>query len=285
MKKRVAILFSGQMRTNSLNPTFSDTTILDSLDKYLFNNNFKTTYEYDVFFSVDTIDLDKTKNFFGEHLKNVHLTETDWYMNPVKNTIPEYTFFHDKYLKSNFRNCPSYVYAIYQYYRMYAVYNMCKNYQLEEQIKYDYFVRIRPDIRVMQDIMLLFYRFETSHIKISMEHEQICVVTPELEDMFNLINFYGEYTDPFYSNLDRYKFMTMSGHHQEEDVMLFSPEKQFVDHVYSLLYKNKIKDEYFLRINYPSFGLLYRGDNKYGYIDYSYHVNDPHYVWRPFTTI
>jgi hypothetical protein len=50
MKKRVGILFSGQIRSNSLNPNYNnDNIILDSISQYFLNNQFKEKYNYDVF--------------------------------------------------------------------------------------------------------------------------------------------------------------------------------------------------------------------------------------------
>ena len=72
MKKRVGIIYSGQMRTNSLNPDYTnDNIILEATQKYFLNDEFKNKYDYDVFFSVDIINEEKAKEYFGDNLKNM----------------------------------------------------------------------------------------------------------------------------------------------------------------------------------------------------------------------
>ena len=66
MKKRVGILFSGQIRSNSLNPNYNnDNIILDSISQYFLNSQFKEKYNYDVFISTDNIDVERAKSYFG----------------------------------------------------------------------------------------------------------------------------------------------------------------------------------------------------------------------------
>ena len=67
MKKKIAIIFYGQMRENSLGNS-NDSTILDSYNKYFFNNLFKEKYDYDVNFSVVILNMDKKKEYFGSNL-------------------------------------------------------------------------------------------------------------------------------------------------------------------------------------------------------------------------
>jgi hypothetical protein len=60
IKKRVAIIYSGQMRTNTLSDNYtSDNIILEATTKYFLNKTFKENYDYDIFFSVDNMNIEK----------------------------------------------------------------------------------------------------------------------------------------------------------------------------------------------------------------------------------
>ena len=96
-KKRIAILYSGQMRSNSLSDGYiNDNVILDETKKFFLNKQFNEKYDYDVFFSVDNINTEKATQFFGEHLKNIHITETNWFMNPIQYNLADYQEIYDK---------------------------------------------------------------------------------------------------------------------------------------------------------------------------------------------
>jgi hypothetical protein len=288
MKKRVGIIYSGQLRSNGLNPEYkSDDIILEATRKYFLNDHFSEKYDYDVFFSVDTIDVSKAKEFFGDHLKNIHITETEWYMNEVDTKIPDYSYYNSKFLSNDFQNCDTFEHSLYQYYRMYCGYNMLKDYQTKNNIKYDYLVRIRPDIRIMQDLMPLFAILETTNKQIIMEHEQLCILTPYLEEMFAFVNYMGTYKGSLWDHMQRYTFLSRDGLGYPDKIWKFAPEKQFVDYVYDFVSKKQL--DYFevlLGITYPSFNLLYRGNNEYAYIDNNHPIyHDPNYIWIPFTKL
>ena len=160
IKKRIAILYSGQMRSNSLSDNYTnDDIILEATKEFFLNEKFNEKYNYDVFFSVDNINIEKTKKFFGEHLKNIHITEINWFMIPIHYQITDYQEIYNKYMEINFENCENHNNALYQYYRLYAAYKLAKDYEIKNNIKYDYYVRIRPDIRLMQYINILFVLF------------------------------------------------------------------------------------------------------------------------------
>jgi hypothetical protein len=75
--------------------------------------------------------------------------------------------------------------------------------------------------------MPLFDLLETEEKKIIMEHEQLCILDSSLEDMFEFINYYGNFTERLEQNLDRYKFLTRSGLHYGDETMMFAPEKHY----------------------------------------------------------
>ena len=286
MKKRVGIIFSGQMRANSLNTNFThDNIILESINKYLLNEEFKNKFEYDIFISTDIINIDKSIDFFKDNLKNVNITETNWYMKPISSSINNYEYFHNKYLEnvSNYSNYQIHLHGLYQYYRMYCGYNMLKNYQNETKIEYDYFIRIRPDIRLMQDLFPIFELLENSNKYLFVEHEQLLIFKHELEDIFKLIENYGRYNQSIDIKKSIYLYLTAGDELASDVVMRFCPEKQFVDHIYYTILRQELN--YFdslYGIKYPSFCLLYRENLSYGYIpnEHLIYTNED-YTWKP----
>jgi hypothetical protein len=90
-KPRIAILLTGQMRANSMNPEYlADTIIHDSIRIHFLNTEFTDRYDYDVFISTDKISLKKAYEFYGNNLKNVHITETDEYLYSCNRKIKNY---------------------------------------------------------------------------------------------------------------------------------------------------------------------------------------------------
>ena len=79
---RIAFLCSGQLRKSSLTTDeHSDERVLQSFREHLFNEELRAFCEYDVFMSTDpTLHVAKTQEFFGEHLKNIHMYETGYYL-------------------------------------------------------------------------------------------------------------------------------------------------------------------------------------------------------------
>ena len=283
MKKRVGIIYSGQMRSNSLNPDYKeDTVILESTIKHLLNPEFEEKYNYDVFFSVDTIDIPKAKEYFKDHLQNVHLTESDWYMYKIEETIPDFSSFYDNYLQIDFKGYVNHSHALYQYYRMFCGYKLLKDHETKENKYYDYLIRIRPDLIIMQDIMPLLNILETTTKKIIMEHEQLCILTRDFEKVFHLIEYYGIYNERFDpKNSMRIKHFFQNKILFGDDIMVYSPEKQFIEHIYQISLDKKLDwKDVFIGITYSSYVLLYRGNGLYGYLD------DPNIEnWKPFFTI
>jgi hypothetical protein len=136
------------------------------------------------------------KSYFGRNLKNINITEKNWFHNPIKNTPVSFEYYYDKYVSKNFNGHEPHSHALYQYYRMYIDYLMLKNYQEDSNQTYDYFVRVRLDARIMQDLNLVFDYLEKTEKLIFIEHEQLMIVKPELENVFNLIEYYGTYEEP-----------------------------------------------------------------------------------------
>ena len=57
LKHKIGFLFTGHIRSNPLGfTTKPNYTILNSFNKYIFTEEFKNKYDYDIFLSTDTID-------------------------------------------------------------------------------------------------------------------------------------------------------------------------------------------------------------------------------------
>jgi len=276
--KKIAIMFVGQMRTNNLGENAQDNIILDSINKYLLNDAFKNTYNYDVFISTDEIDIEKTKLYFGDHLKNINITENNWYYNDLTVNVQSYDYFYNKYL-NRIKNLPytSYLNSFYQNYRIYCSYKMIIDNEEKTNTNYDYYIKIRLDSRIMQDISLLMLLIEKEK-KICMEHDHLIIVNNEYKEIFNFIDFIGSFNDKINNsdNLLNYFFYdtfndTYPNHMTLNDnEFFFCPERQIIEYIRHLAKnKNNIIKDIFTGITYPSFQLIYRGNNQYGYSNYT----------------
>ena len=269
-KPRVAILMFGNMRYNSLNPDYTaDNIILDSVKMHFLNDEFKSKYDYDVFISTDKISLDKAFEFYGNNLRNVHITETNEYLHQCRSNIPDYTYFRDNYLKKDFKRLPNFIDSIFQYYRLYCTYNMMTNFMNDNNIKYDYIVRTRPDSRIMQPIVPIFNTLNNSDdIKLFTEVEQLIISKFQFHDIFKFICYYGDY----FGHKDQ-----VNGNNT------FSPEGQYFAHIGSTLKNNG-------GFHYPksviimrpgNYNILYRGNGVYGYTNQTIPAPDtPGFVWN-----
>lgn len=151
--KKVAILFSGQIRSNQLNDQLqNDSLVNDSIQKFFLNEEFKQKYEYDIFISTDTLNIEKTKEFFGNNLKNIHLYEKGFYLHTLEDKIPSFDDFKK-------------IYDIYDYQgkyispgnlmQMYRILDACSLMEAKN-ISYDCIVRCRLDTVFKQSLVPLF---------------------------------------------------------------------------------------------------------------------------------
>jgi hypothetical protein len=147
LKKKIAFIFSGEIRCNPLNHNCNNRkeSIKSSYANYIFTDKFKDNYDYDVFISTDDLNLTNTYNFFGPNLKNVHLFDTNFYSEEIESNIPKIAYYLEKYNSINFLNFNKYDNSIHQYYKLFDAYNLCKNYQKKNNISYDFIVRSRLD--------------------------------------------------------------------------------------------------------------------------------------------
>jgi hypothetical protein len=191
MKKQVALIYTGQIRTNPLSPhPRGNNNILQSLKEYFLNDEFKEEYDYDVFVSTDHLDIQAANEFFENRLVNVALWEESKYLHPISYQQP---FTHDelyaKFLRTDFQRLGPHSNQYHQYYRAFLAYQMVRDHQK----KYDYFIKIRPDLRLQKSILPIFQELENGK-KAFMEHNLFSVASFELIDVYSEMALrYGEF--------------------------------------------------------------------------------------------
>jgi hypothetical protein len=263
MKKKIAIMFVGQVRTNGLSGSDTESNkILVSINKYLLNNYFKNLYDYDIFISTDKIDIEKARLYFGENLKNINITENNWFYNKLENEIKNYDYFYDKYLDTikQFGGYNSHTGSFYQNYRIYCSYNMILDYEKKVNIDYNYYIKIRMDSVLVQDFFPLMMLIEDKNKKICMEHDHLIIVNNEYKHIFNFINFIGiyQYKIDNSDGIFNYFFRNSSSSeiNSNDALFFFCPERQIIEYIRYLANTNRdmIKD-IFIGITYPSFSI------------------------------
>jgi len=285
MKQKIAIMLTGQIRTNGLSKLSNDTTILDSIRQNLLNDIFKDHYDYDIFISTDQIDINKTIEYFGINLKNINITEENWYYNPILTEVESYEYFYNKYLDTiqKMHEYRSHIESFYQNYRIYCGYKMIIDNEQKTNTNYDYYIKIRLDSRIMQDFTQIMLLINKNHKKICMEHDHIIIVNKDYKDIFKFINFIGIYQNKIDNSegIFNYFFRGYFEIDPNDLTLFFCPERQIIEYIKQLTSINKenIKDV-FMCITYPSFHLIYRGNDSYAYSDYN-----SQNIFQPFNTI
>lgn len=163
MKPRIAILYSGQMRSNPLNDRYkNDDLVLQTSSTYFFNDEFKQKYDYDVFIATDTIDVMKAIEYFGEdHLQNIHIREQNFFLSPLTSRLcpfseyrtsyesyPDYKDYERRYVLDGTK--------LFQMYRIREAYHMLECHMQATHTSYDLIVRTRPDVIFKQSVVPLF---------------------------------------------------------------------------------------------------------------------------------
>lgn len=147
-QKKIAILISGENRLNFLSNDLNNNIQIENYNKYIFTNEFKEKYDYDVFISTDNINFQNAKNYFGENnLKNIHLTtlENDiYYMNNIHKYIKSFDYYRNFYFFYDHKDYKRFDKVVYEHYRLYDLYNLLDNYSSIEN--YDYIIRFRIDV-------------------------------------------------------------------------------------------------------------------------------------------
>ena len=179
-KPRIAVLFSGQVRKNALNPDdSSDEIILNSQLINLFNDEFNECYDYDIFISTDKLNIQKAQELFDSHLKNIHFYETGYYLNEVHMETPPY----EKVTKKPFNFEGKFVANgnLYQSFRLLDVHNLLIDYCNKTDTQYDLVVRARLDMEFKKSFVPHFREIiENSKIQAIAFQDQFIIGRPEI---------------------------------------------------------------------------------------------------------
>jgi hypothetical protein len=200
---KIAFLFTGEARCNSLSHNVNkDYEIINSYSKFIFTDEFKSKYDYDIFISTDDIHLKNTFDYFGENkIKNIHLLNTNYYFKPINVNIPRIEYFINKYLNHNKNGCGIYLNSIHQHYKILDAYNLLENYG--DIYDYDYIFRLRLDIQFTNNILNGIRIFENPKTEIVCNWDTYGIGKPKMMKWYctGLLNRYGMYN--FEYNLDR----------------------------------------------------------------------------------
>lgn len=216
MKKRVAFLFTGESRCNPMgfcqNPRHD---ILDSYNRNIFNYEFTTKFDYDIYISTDDVNLHTTIEYFGpDKIKNIHIIKSfyghpEYYLEEVPSKLkPENCYVYD-YEQQNFHDCISYPNSIRQNYKICDAYNMLQ----QKNIHYDFIVKIRFDNTVLTNIMECFKKFEdNAELQIIGQTDMFFIGKPDIMKFYcrSIDRNYGKYNfnltnHVFNSNIIDYK--------------------------------------------------------------------------------
>jgi hypothetical protein len=204
-KKKIAILFSGQIRENSLGNNIVDDIsedekeiylhdILELYEKNFFTNEFRDNIDYDIFIVSDKIDIEKTLNFFGkENVKNIYLTDTNYYLNPIESKLNSTEFYKNRLFEITDSNYIRYPDCIYQYHKMAQCFELLTNYKNIEN--YDYIMRSRLDTIYTYNIFNYIKELNNDPLCLLFsDDDQFAIGRPNImKEYFNLINNFGTY--------------------------------------------------------------------------------------------
>jgi hypothetical protein len=240
----VCILFTGQMRTNPLsNESLTTTVISDSIKKDILNDEFKSKFNYDVYISSDSLNLDATKEFFGDNLRNIYLQDTlgqEWYLHSIESQIPPIKHFLDLYDSYDLDGNESFKYQVYQFYRALCCFNLVDGF-----MNYDYIILLRPDLLYNSDFtskLDFLNKNEDCHLVGNLNY--YAVGRPEIMKHYcELVYKFGSYN----KNIIKYDInvpnICTPEFFNDPDTKrwTFSPEIQLACHLYEFCKMNNLK--------------------------------------------
>jgi len=242
-KKTVFFLFSGQSRTSPFsikNEMKRSLEILNSYNKYIFTQEFKGKYNYQVFISTDDIHLSDTINYFSEeNIGNIHLLDTNYYYKNICSKVKDDSFYLNSYNKKDFGVCRKYDNSIYQHHKILDCYNMIRNSEQFDNV--DYIVRLRFDIKINKDISSLITKLETnSNLQIILGFDLFAIGKPEIMDCYctGLENNYGNYD---YNVIIPKELPVMKDYHiMDKNRWTYAPERQLFEMLFEYCNNNNL---------------------------------------------
>lgn len=191
-------LITGNARNSPFNIDISkrNMDILNSYDKYIFTDKFKSLYKYKIYISTDDIDISETINYFSkENIGNIHLLNNDYYLNPILNKTDKIEKYIDAYHNKEWHNYVKFESSIHQHYKLLDCYNLLKN-DSNEFENCDYIIRLRTDSIIMGDIFDILLLFEENkELEIVMHWDFFALGKPKIMNCYftGLDNNYGNY--------------------------------------------------------------------------------------------
>ena len=242
-KKKVIFLFSGQSRRSPFsikNKEGRCLEILNSYNKYIFTQEFKSKYNYQVFISTDDIHLSDTINYFSiENIGNIHLLDTNYYYKNICSKVKDVSFYLNSYNKKDFGVCWKYNNSIYQHHKILDCYNMIRNSEQFDNV--DYIVRLRFDIKINKDISSLITKLETnSNLQIILSWDLVAIGKPEIMDCYctGLENNYGNY---HYNVIIPKELPVMKDYHIiDKNRWTYAPERQLFEMLFEYCNNNNL---------------------------------------------
>jgi hypothetical protein len=237
-KKTIVFIISGNSRTSpfSHNPLegYSD-KILESYNEFVFTKELKQEYNFRVYISCDDIDIQKAKDYFGENLANVHSLDSDFYLNNIVNKKRRVEDYFIHYNNKDWNFFRKYDNSIHQHYKIMDSYNLFLN----DNIKCDYIVRMRMDIKINTNIIHLLNQLNNNRkILILMDWDLFALGRPDIMHVYctGLDNKYGHYE---YNTSVTETPPVMSDYHTvDKKVWTYSPERQLFEMIYEYCNKN-----------------------------------------------
>lgn len=197
MKKKCIFLFSGQSRVFPFckDKSKRNVEVLNSFNKYVFTEDFKRLYDYQIFISTDDIHLSDSINYFGkEHIENIHLLNTGYYYKNINNEIKPVSEYLNAYKKKDFQGCRQYDNSIHQHYKILNCYNMFRNSKHFNSA--DIIIRMRLDVIIRNHFLPLIQKLEQDpQLQITMSWDFAAIGKPSIMECYftGLENNYGNY--------------------------------------------------------------------------------------------
>jgi hypothetical protein len=263
--KKIAILFTGESRINGLsNNEIITETILDSYKKYFFTDSFIENYDYDIFIITDDINIEKILEFFGkERVKNIYFMNIQNFLYSINQNIYSYDVVLNKCKKIYSNRHKFHENGIQQFYKCYIGFSLLSNYN-----EYDYIIRSRLDIEILEDVQTQIERLEQNEsIQIIAAWDAFAIGRPNImKEYLNMVLNYGSY-DFIKSNHDFKRNIICIEKYNNRKInqhdWLFSPEIQLFECLFDYCDKNNyIIDDTILGKNCMVSIIRYDRENK-----------------------
>jgi hypothetical protein len=254
-KSRIGFLFTGEIRSNPLAfmPTNPNYEILETLNKFVFNEEFKKKYDYDVFISTNSIDINKAFDFFGYdnnglcNLKNIRMEKQLEIMDPsyvydIPHKSIDINYFKSEFLKQDLTGYDVGIalMPLDQMYKVYDAFNMLNNYNsYGNYSNYDFICKIRLDMLIRENIIDNLNRINNNpDIQMITYWDMNLLGKPEImkyycEAITNKFGFYDFSTSnyPNFGELIMFTYGTYCHFKNDKYNWRFTNEMQLIEHM------------------------------------------------------